>query len=123
VLFRRRGPIGSGEVSGAFAAWSFRIALRSEPVYAARPLEPLIDFGFALETLDVANLGPRKVRLNLPIALGDPLHFENDARFCHRAEYEPFSPGRKPFIGRRLKPGSSIVAAACKAGTEVIPAT
>jgi hypothetical protein len=33
--------------------------------------------------------------LNLPIAFGDPLHFENDTIFSHEAEYGGIGPVRK----------------------------
>ncbi len=35
----------------------------------------------------------------LPIAFGNPFHFENDTLFAHEAEYEPFGLGRKPKNG------------------------
>jgi hypothetical protein len=36
--------------------------------------------------------------LNLPIAFGDPLHFENDTLFSHDTEYRRIVQGRKPEI-------------------------
>jgi hypothetical protein len=43
------------------------------------------------------------VGLDLPIALGDPLHFENDASFCHAAEYAPTGLCRKPESGLHIQ--------------------
>jgi hypothetical protein len=36
--------------------------------------------------------------LNLPIAFGDPLHFENDTLFSHDTEYGGIAQGRKPKV-------------------------
>jgi hypothetical protein len=58
-------------------------------------LQPLIDLGLALKALDVPNLGPCIMRFDVPIAFGNPLHFENDTLFSHVAEYEPSGLGRK----------------------------
>jgi hypothetical protein len=62
-------------------------------------LQPLIDLGLAFKALDVPNLGPCIMGFDLPIAFGDPLHFENDTLFSHEAEYQPFGLGRKPENG------------------------
>jgi hypothetical protein len=59
-------------------------------------LQPLIDLSLALKTLDVPNLGPRIVGFDLPIAFGNPFHFENDTLFSHEAEYRPLGLGCKP---------------------------
>ena len=74
----------------------FRVALRSQPVDAAGSLHPFVDFGFALEPLDISRLGSRIFSEDLPIILGDPLHFEGDSGFAHTIEYAPSAPGRKP---------------------------
>lgn len=36
------------KVSGGASGWSLCVPLRAQPVYAARSLKPLINFGFAL---------------------------------------------------------------------------
>jgi hypothetical protein len=77
-------------------AYSLRITLRSQPVDAAGSLQPFVDFGFALETLDIPGLGVRIFGEDLPIILGDPLHFEGDSGFGHTTEYVPPAPGSKP---------------------------
>jgi hypothetical protein len=92
-----------GEVSkGTWGAWSFRIALRSEPIDTSGALHPFVNFGFGLESLDATNFGSGTVGLDLPIALCDALRLENDVDprgFAHRAEYDPFGQGRKPESG------------------------
>jgi hypothetical protein len=77
-------------------AWSLRITLRPQPIDAAGSLQPFVDVGFALETLDIAGIGARIFSEDLPIVLGDPLHFEGDSGFAHTTEYAPSGPGRKP---------------------------
>jgi hypothetical protein len=75
---------------------SFRIALRSEPVYAAASHQPIIDLSFALESLYVFNVGTRAMSLDLPVALFNALHFEDDSgrfRFGHGGEYTHDRPG------------------------------
>src|ERR1700738_4587141 len=52
---------------------SFRIALGSQPVYAAASRQPVVDVGFALEPLDVPDFGPGVMSFNQPVALFDPL--------------------------------------------------
>jgi hypothetical protein len=64
----------------AWDGWLFRVALRSQPVDAAGSRQPLIDLSFALEPLDVPNIGARAVSLDLPVALFDALHLEDDPR-------------------------------------------
>jgi hypothetical protein len=79
---------------------SFRVTLRSKPVYAAASLHPFIDVGFALQPLDVPNFRSGTVCINLPIAFGNSLRLENDSDtwgFAHEAEYDPPSLGRKPY--------------------------
>jgi hypothetical protein len=81
------------------AVWrpgSFRVALGSQPVDAAGALQPFVDLGFALESLDISWFGARIFREDLPIVLGDPLHFEGDSGFAHGIDYAPSGPGRKP---------------------------
>jgi hypothetical protein len=80
-------------------AWSLRVALRSQPVYAARSRQPFIDVGFALKPLNVPGLFSRILRQDLPIVLSNPLHFEGDSGFCHNAEYAQSGPSRKPYSG------------------------
>jgi hypothetical protein len=46
-------------------------------------LQPLIDFGLALEALDVAKLGTRIVSFDLPLVFGDALVFEFDSGFAY----------------------------------------
>jgi hypothetical protein len=67
------------------AGCSFRVALRSQPIYAPTSLQPLVNFSLALKTPDVSDLGCGVVSLDLPIVLCDALVFEIDARFAHGA--------------------------------------
>ena len=79
----------------------FRVALRSQPIDAAASREPVIDIGFALEPLDIPGFGTGIVGGDLPVVLGNPLHFEDNlGRFCscHAPLYAPV--WRKP-LGRR----------------------
>ena len=46
------------------AAASLRVALRSQPVYAAASLQPLINFGFALKARNVLSFGSGAVGLD-----------------------------------------------------------
>jgi hypothetical protein len=47
-------------------------------------LQPLINFNFALKPLNVPNFGSGVVSLDLPVALGKALVFEDDPRrFAH----------------------------------------
>jgi hypothetical protein len=94
LVYRRLGNL-SFFCDRDFPRASFRVTLRSQSVDAARPLQPFINFGFTLEPLDVANLGPWIMGFDLPIAFGDPLHFENDTFFSHEAEYRRICQGRK----------------------------
>jgi hypothetical protein len=64
---------------GGWAAWLFRVALGTKPIYAAAALHPVIKIGFALQTLDDANFLTGTVGLNLPIVFGNSLWFEDDA--------------------------------------------
>jgi len=58
--------------------------LRSQPVDAAASIQPRVDLGFALEALDLARFKIRAGGDDLPVVLGNPLHFESDSgRFCH----------------------------------------
>ena len=59
-------------------------------------MQPFVDFGFALEPLDISRFGARIFSKDLPIILGDPLHFEGDSGFAHGADYAPSGLGRKP---------------------------
>jgi hypothetical protein len=72
--------------------WSFREALRSQPVYAAASRKPLVNFIFALEPFDVSRLGAGAFGDNLPIVRRDPLHLERDTRFLAHARNMPASP-------------------------------
>src|SRR3984957_15025874 len=74
---------------------SLRVALGSQPVDAAGSLQPFVDFGFALEPLDISRLGSGIFGKNLPIILCYPLHFEGDSGFGHTSEYAPSGPSRK----------------------------
>jgi hypothetical protein len=78
---------------------SLRVALGSQPVDAAGSLQPLVNLGFALEPLDVSRFGSRIFGEDLPIILGDPLHFEGDSGFGHVIDYAPSGLGRKPKSG------------------------
>ena len=69
---------------------SFCVALGPQPIDATTSLQPLIDFGLALKALDVAKLGARIVRLDLPLVLGDALVFEFDSGFAHAAVMAAF---------------------------------
>jgi hypothetical protein len=62
---------------------SFCIALRSQPIDATASVQPLVDFGLALEAFDVAKLHAGIVSLDLPLVLGDALVFEFDSGFAH----------------------------------------
>jgi hypothetical protein len=68
-----------------FPPASFCVALRSQPINTTVSLKPFIDFGLALEALDVAKLGARIVSLDLPLVLSDALVFEFDSGFAHAA--------------------------------------
>ena len=74
---------------------SLRVALRSQPVDAAGSLQPFVDFGFALEPFDIPGLDARIFSEDLPIILGDALHFEGDSGFGHGIDYAPSGLGRK----------------------------
>ena len=66
------------------AAASLRVALRSQPVYAAASLQPLINFGFALKARNVLSFGSGAVGLDFPVVLCLALVFEgNPRRFAH----------------------------------------
>jgi hypothetical protein len=82
---------------------SLCVALRPQPIDATASLQPLIDFGLALEALDVANLGARIVSLDLPIVLGNALVFEFDLGFAHTAVIAAF--GRRGQRMRRTRAG------------------
>jgi hypothetical protein len=68
-------------------------------------LQPIIDFGLALEALDVTKLGARIVSLDLPLILGDALVFEFDSGFAHAAVMPAFGRrgqrDRSSRLGRR----------------------
>jgi hypothetical protein len=88
------------EVSRAFGvlAWSFRVALRSEPINSSTALHPVIKVGLARQTLDVPDFGAGTVGLDLPVAFRNAFRFEHDADsrgFAHTPEYDPFGQGRK----------------------------
>jgi hypothetical protein len=79
--------------------WSFRVALRAQPVYAAASRQPIIDISFAFEPFDVPNVGAWIVGLDLPVTLCDPPHFEDHAwsfGFGHGSKYAPFCQSDKP---------------------------
>ena len=83
-------------------AWSFRVALRSEPVYAPGALHPFVNFGFARQPLDVSDFGTGTVSFDLPVAVCEALRFEDDRDFRgfgHGAEYALPGQGRKPYYG------------------------
>lgn|SRR5437588_12916118 len=82
--------------------WSFRIALRSEPIYAAAALHPLVKVGLARQALDVPDFRTGTVGLDLPVALRDAFRLEDDPdsrRFSHTAVYDLSCSGRKPQSG------------------------
>src|ERR1700733_15651716 len=84
------------------ACWSFRVTLRSEPIYAPGTLHPIINVGFADQAIDVPNIGTGTVSLDLPIPFIDALRLENDfdsRGFAHKAEYAPSGLSRKPYSG------------------------
>ena len=68
-------------------------------------MQPLIDLDLALKTLDVPNFDPCIMGFDLPIAFGNPFHFENDTLLSHEAEYELSG------LGRKLKNGLPYSAA------------
>jgi hypothetical protein len=81
---------------------SFRVALRSEPIYTPGALHPLVNFGFARQPFDVSDFDTGTVGLDLPVTLGNALWLKNDfdpGGFAHNAEYDPSRPGRKPYSG------------------------
>jgi hypothetical protein len=47
------------------------------------------------------------VGLNLPVVLGDPFHFENDASFWHEAEYGWIAKDASPKVGCLIQTGPS----------------
>ncbi len=62
--------------------------MRPQPIYASASLEPVIDFGFALEPFDVPNFGAGVVSLDLPVVFCDALRLEgNPRRFAHGRQY------------------------------------
>jgi hypothetical protein len=89
---------------------SFRVALRSQPLYAPASLQPVIDFGFALEPFDVPNFGAGVVSLDLPIVFCDALWLEgNPRRFAHGRQYGRLTyrfPGRVK--GAKSEPGFTL---------------
>ena len=46
-------------------------------------MQPFVDFGFALEPFDIPGFDARIFSEDLPIILGDALHFEGDSGFGH----------------------------------------
>src|SRR6266478_4728382 len=79
------GMIRSGLAS---CGWSFRVALRSQPIYAPASFQPLINFSFALKPLNVPNFGSGVVSFDLPVALRNAFVFEDDPRrFAHGHQY------------------------------------
>jgi hypothetical protein len=74
----------------AMAARARCIILRSSPINATAPLQPLVRFGLALKAFDVAKLGARIVSFDLPLVLGDALVFEFDYGFAHAAVMAAF---------------------------------
>src|ERR1700731_191498 len=72
----------------ASCGWSFRVALRSQPIYASASLQPLINFSFALKPLDVPNFDSGVVSLDLPVTLCNAFVFEDNPRsFAHGHQY------------------------------------
>jgi len=59
------------------------VALGSQPVDAAASIQPLINFGLALETLDDSVLDTRKLRQDLPVIVGNSKHLECHSLLCH----------------------------------------
>ena len=59
-------------------------------------MQPFVDFGFALESFDIPGFDAGIFGEDLPIVLGDALHFEGDSGFGHTTEYVPLAPGSKP---------------------------
>jgi hypothetical protein len=86
-MLQRGSPFGlwmlSRQIVGRPAPASFCVALRPQPIDATTSLQPLIDFGLALEALDVAKFGARIVSFDLPLVFGDALVFEFDSGFAH----------------------------------------
>src|SRR4051794_6721793 len=58
---------------------SFRKSLRLQPRDLPRPIDPLAGILVAGQAGDVADLRAFAVRLDLPIAVGDPFRTEGDA--------------------------------------------
>jgi hypothetical protein len=85
---KREGRPGPEPVCSVKGAQSFRVALRPQPVYASTSLQPLVNFSFALKSLDVLNFGTGAMSLDLPVALCDALVFKDDPRrFTHGHQY------------------------------------
>jgi len=83
----------------AAGPYSLRVPLRSQPIDAAGSLQPFVDVGFALEPFDIPGFDARIFSEDLPILLGDALHFEGDSGFAHTIEHVPPGQGRKPYSG------------------------
>jgi hypothetical protein len=73
-------------------------------------LQPLINFNFALKPLNVPNFGSGVVSLDLPVALGKALVFEDDPRrfahghqLCRCSELRDNSERRAMADGHRLE--------------------
>src|SRR5438552_3643036 len=75
----KRGHLGSNR-----PVLSFRVALRSQPSYAAATRHPVINISFVLEPFNVLCFGAWAIGLDLPIVFCNPQHFEGDPRgFAH----------------------------------------
>lgn len=61
----------------------FGVALGTQPVDAAPSIQPLINFGFALETLDDPVINTRKLGQDLPVIVGNSKHLERHSLLCH----------------------------------------
>jgi hypothetical protein len=95
-----------GEPKCPKGGWSFRVALRTQPVYAAASADPIIDISFAYEPFDVPNVGAWVVGLDLPVTLCDPLHFEDHAwsfDFGHGRGMHASGPSDKPKSAAKIE--------------------
>jgi hypothetical protein len=64
-----------------------RVTLRTQPSDAAITVHPLVDFGFAFETLNVNRLDTRTLGHDIPIVFGNSHRFETYFCFSHALCY------------------------------------
>jgi hypothetical protein len=78
-------PLWAPAALDAFPQKSLRVALRPQPLDLAVACKPLVNLGFALESVHVLGFDAGALGLDLPIALRNSLRFKGDPRrFCHQ---------------------------------------